>query len=197
MGNSFCGYNFSPIQNRRLPGAPSTWSTLKSLTQKEKKKKIERLLIKISRSDIYFYSVSEEPGQVCRWPLWTSGRLGSQRWLGHLSPWGTQEPQPLWRRETGLVLRGMTVSLKLIKEQGSQVLQGGCIGCLQMCWKGQHLAGYCNVQGNQHVQEERGLSVPPAPRRDSVEELFAQVLGPMHTLNQHLSWALGPRILCF
>ena len=91
----------------------------------------------------------------------------------------------------------MTVSLKLIKEQDSQVLQGGCIGCLQMCWKGQHLAGYCNVQGNQHVQEERGLSVPPAPRQDSVEELFAQVLRPMHTLNQHLSWALGPRILCF
>ena len=38
--------------------------------------------------------------------------------------------------------------------------QGGCIECLQMCWKGQPLTGYCNVQGNQHVQPERGLSVP-------------------------------------
>lgn len=44
---------------------------------------------------------------------------------GHLSPWGTLEPQPLWRRETGLVLGGMTVSLKLIKEQDSYVLAGG------------------------------------------------------------------------
>lgn len=52
------------------------------------------------------------------------------------------------------------MSLKLIKEQGSHVLAGGCIECLQMCWKGQPLTGYCNVQGNQHVQPERGLSVP-------------------------------------
>ena len=44
---------------------------------------------------------------------------------GHLSPRGMLEPQPLWRREAGLVLGGMTVSLKLIKEQGSHVLTGG------------------------------------------------------------------------
>ena len=49
---------------------------------------------------------------------------------GHLSPWGTLEPQALWRRETGLVLGGMTVSLKLIKEQGSHVLTGGMHGML-------------------------------------------------------------------
>lgn len=58
---------------------------------------------------------------------------GSSLTLRHL------EPRPLRRRETGLVLGGMTVSLKLIKEQGSHVLAGGCIECLQMCWKGQPL----------------------------------------------------------